>query len=103
MPSSRPHRQDINLRRRQEKQEAEAKQAQAAQQAAAARRAWKVNKRRHVLAWVLMGLAPVIALTHMLEHVGVFNPFSAGLEDLTIGYPTAAVLFVTGAIVYGRD
>jgi len=80
-----------------------AKETQALQQAAELRQAWQSRQRRKVLAWALMGLAPVIIVSHLLEHAGAFQLYSPGLEDLTIGYPMALLVFVVGAITYGRD
>ncbi len=65
------------------------------------RRAGAVGRR----AWVartLLALAAVVAFTHVLEHLGVIQVFTPGLEDLLIGFPTAGLLAVVGGIALGR-
>ena len=49
-----------------------------------------------------MLLAPVIFITHILEHVGVFRVMSPGLEDILIGYPTAFIVAILGARLVAR-
>ena len=44
----------------------------------------------------------MVAVTHILEHAGVFQVMSPGLQDLLIGYPTAGIIAVAGGIVLGR-
>lgn len=100
---SRRHRPSVELRRRRDQEEARARETQAAQASAAAKAAWEHRQRRKVLAWVFFALAPIVIVTHMLEHVGVFQLYSAGLEDLTIGYPTALLLLIAGGMVYPAD
>ena len=51
---------------------------------------------------VCLLLAPVIFITHILEHVGVFRVMSPGLEDILIGYPTAFILAILGARLVAR-
>lgn len=51
---------------------------------------------------VCLVLAPVIFITHVLEHVEVLRLMSPGLEDLLIGYPTAIVLAILGARLVAR-
>ena len=98
-----PNRAKVELRRRREQETARAREAQAAQAAAEARRALQQRKRRKVMAWVLFALAPVVVVTHVLEHVGVFQLYAPPLEDLTIGYPTAFILVIAGGILLGTD
>lgn len=54
--------------------------------------------RRRAFGWTLGVLAVVMLVTHLMAHVG-FLYEASGLTDLTIGYPTAAVLGVAAAIV----
>lgn len=56
-----------------------------------------------MLAYVLFTLAPIVIVTHILEHVGVFQLFSPGLEDVLVGYPTAFVMAVMGGIALGTE
>lgn len=103
MGRSRRHRADVELRRKREKDEALARETQLSQEAAAFRAEWQRKKRMKVVAYVLFALAPIIVITHILEHVGVFQLFNPRLEDLLIGYPTALVLLVLGAIALGTE
>jgi hypothetical protein len=80
-----------------------AHQAQVAQRQAARR---KLNPaasaQRRALSYGLFGLAVVVAVSHIAEHGGLLRFFSPGLEDRLIGYPTAAVLAILGAILLPR-
>ena len=100
---SKTNRAKVELRRKRENDETRARITQAAQVAAEVRRSWERRRQRKILAWMLMGLAPVVFVTHFFEHAGAFQVFSPGFEDLTIGFPTALLLLVAGAVVYGRD
>ena len=55
--------------------------------------------KRRVLSWSLFGLAGLVAVQHLLAHAG-FRPIpvSMGWQDILIGYPTAIVLAIIGAI-----
>ena len=56
--------------------------------------------KRRIAAWVLMGLAVVVAVQHLLAHGGFRPiPIDMGLQDLLIGYPMAAVLALAGAML----
>lgn len=47
-----------------------------------------------------MVLAVFIALQHLVAHAGFHPlPLSMGWQDLLVGYPTAAVLFLIGAML----
>lgn len=52
---------------------------------------------RHWAAYVLISLGAVVALAHLGTHASAFGLRAAALEDLLVGYPTAAVLAVLGA------
>lgn len=55
--------------------------------------------RRRVISWSLFVLAGFVAVQHLFAHAGFQPlPFSMGWQDLLVGYPTAAVLAVAGAI-----
>lgn len=99
----RRHRPDVELRRKRERDEARAQETQLAQEAAAYRATWQRRKRRKVLAYVLFALAPIVVVTHILEHGGVFQLFSPGLEDVLVGYPTAFLMVIMGAMALGVE
>jgi hypothetical protein len=57
--------------------------------------------RRRFFGWSLVALAVVVGVTHWLAHLGALYQ-DTGLWDLTIGYPMAAVLGMSGAIVLSK-
>jgi uncharacterized membrane protein len=89
------------LRRNQVARDHDTRQMQQQQSIAAARRDWSQKRRRHAIAYVMLGIAALLAVSHAFEHFGMFHLMSAGLEDLLIGWPMAAVLAISGAIIYG--
>lgn len=76
----------------------------AAERKAALRRAERRRKRRLVrTGQAVMLVAVLIAVTHMLAHLQAWGGGPpSGLADLLVGYPTAGVLFVVGAILAGQ-
>jgi hypothetical protein len=64
---------------------------------------WRAKRRERMLGWSLVGVAVVVGVSHLLTHVGVWGFASQGVMDLVAGYPMAALLGITGAIVLGRD
>lgn len=60
----------------------------------------RLRQRRRV-AIVLFVLGPLVAAFHLLEHLNFVRLFNPHLEDLLIGYPTAIVLLVVGATMWG--
>ncbi|WP_202911498.1 hypothetical protein [Segeticoccus rhizosphaerae] len=61
------------------------------------------RKRRIIRAGqALMGLGVLVGLQHFLFHLGTFGAQPSGWQDLLIGYPTAGVLVIAGAIAAGR-
>lgn len=55
---------------------------------------------RRILSWTLMILAGVIVVQHLLAHAGEQPlPFSMGWQDILVGYPTAALLGLAGAVL----
>ena len=55
---------------------------------------------RRIAAWALFVLAGVIAAQHVLAHLGFRPlPWSMAWQDLLVGYPTAVVVVIAGAIV----
>ena len=76
--------------------------AVAAQAEAAARaERLRLRKRRRAAAYSLFAAAGIVAASHVLEHLGVIRLFNPTAEDLLLGYPTAGVLAVVGAISLG--
>ena len=70
---------------------------------AAARRAERLKNRRLVrIGQATMGVAALVALTHLLMHLQVFGSQPSNLLDLVAGYPMAAVLALVGGILAGR-
>lgn len=60
------------------------------------------QRKRAWIARALFALAVIIAATHVLEHLGVFQVMSPGWEDLLVGYPAAGVLAILAAAALGR-
>lgn len=54
---------------------------------------------RRVTSWSLFALAGIVAVQHLLAHAGWRPiPITMGWQDIIIGYPTAFVLAIIGAI-----
>lgn len=57
------------------------------------------HPRLHVFVGVALLLAAaVLVVTHQMEHAGVIDPLPGTLEDLFIGFPTAALVGIGGFI-----
>jgi hypothetical protein len=69
--------------------------------ATATRERFVRRRRRRGVAIGLFVLSPVIAITHILEHLGKFQLMSPAAEDLFIGWPMAFVLLIVGGILWG--
>lgn len=55
---------------------------------------------RRIASWALMLGGLLVALQHLVAHAGFRPlPFSMGLQDFTVGYPTAVILIIAGAIL----
>ena len=55
---------------------------------------------RRIAAWTLFVFAVVIAAQHVVAHGGFHPlPLSMGWQDLLIGYPMAALVFVVGLFI----
>jgi len=52
---------------------------------------------RRWAAYMLISLGAVVALAHLGTHASAFGLNATPLEDLLVGYPTAAVLAILGA------
>lgn len=96
-------RQRQQVERRRAAQAGRTREAERAYSEAAARGDYEQRLRRHRVAYGLWVLAAIFAISHLFEHLGMFDPItgSAGLDDLLVGWPMAGVLGITGAIVYG--
>ena len=69
----------------------------------AERKRERQRKRRiRIIGVVMMVWAVLIALTHLLAHLEVFGGQPSGLTDLLVGYPTAGILLLLGAILAGQ-
>lgn len=81
----------------------EAHEAQQAQGRAAERKRLSPEQyaRRRVFGWSLVVLAATVGVTHWLSHLGLLYEDRA-LWDLTIGYPTAAVLGLVAVMVLSK-
>jgi hypothetical protein len=66
--------------------------------------AWRRHRRFKRLGRILMLLGLVVAITHWLAHLQAFGPSQPpGWMDLAAGYPTGAVLVISGAILAGQN
>ena len=103
-----PHRTEVVRRRRRAREEERARigaaeKAAAEKRAAELRLAFARHRRNKILGWSLLGLAVTVAATHALDHGGAFHILSnQGLEDLTIGYPTAGLLALGAVVLLGQ-
>lgn len=63
---------------------------------------WGGDRRMHV-AIGLMVVGGLVFFQHLVSHMGFFEILGGGADDLLVGYPTAAVLVVTGLFMLGGD
>lgn len=103
MGRARRHRSNVELRRQRDREEQRSRETQLAQQAAKFRAEWQKRQRHKVFAYAMFVLAPIVVITHMLEHADVIRLFDQRLEDLLIGFPTAFALVIAGAIALGTE
>ncbi|MCC3316782.1 hypothetical protein A5780_26430 [Nocardia sp. 852002-20019_SCH5090214] len=62
--------------------------------------AYRRERRRRTLGWLLAVIGLVVGLTHMLTHLGDWHfLWSSGWQDLLVGYPTAAVIAFAGLLL----
>jgi hypothetical protein len=57
------------------------------------------ERRRRIAGWALVGIGAVMAVVHMITHLGRLQII--GMQDLLIGYPMAAVLTLAGFLLVG--
>ena len=100
MDENEDHRAKMDRLRRWEAEQRQAQETQALQRAAAQRKGRSAARRVLVgrLGMVVIGLGVLVGLTHMLRHLA-YSP--RGVEDITAGYPAAAVLVVLGLVMLG--
>jgi hypothetical protein len=60
---------------------------------------YRARRNRRVLAVSMMVIGAFVGVSHWIGHLGVFHVASPGVEDLLIGYPTALLLVVGGAML----
>ena len=61
------------------------------------------RKRRTIrFGQALMALGVLVAVVHLLGHLGAFGGQPSGWQDIAVGYPSAALVFVVGAIAAGQ-
>lgn len=66
-------------------------------------RAWRRHRLLVRVGQALMAAGAIVAIIHWLAHLEVFGPGQpSGWLDLVAGYPTGALLLITGAILAGR-
>ena len=88
-------------RRRRKATDAVARRTQAQQaRAAEAKKITMAQYRlRRAVGWTLVAVGVFIGVSHWIGHLGYFHVASPGVEDLLIGYPTAALIAIAGSIV----
>ena len=89
------------LERQKEARQRRAHETQLSQAQAAARATLQEQHRHRMEAFILFGLAILVAVGHVFEHGGAIRLMSPGLQALLVGYPTAGILAVMGAIRFG--
>lgn len=100
MDQNEEHRAAMDRLRRWEAEQREAQRTQALQRAAAERKRRALAKPAWVsrLGPVLIGLGTIVGAVHVIRHL-IAQP--RGIEDLAVGYPTAAALALVGLIMLG--
>lgn len=91
-------------RPRDKRRETQARETQVAQERAKQRKQMSLRayQLRRTLGWGLVVLGIAVGVSHWLSHIGLWGFASQGVMDLVAGYPMAALLGITGAIVLGR-
>lgn len=62
-------------------------------------RSYTSYRRRRFISWGLIVAGVVVGVSHWFEHFDLIEIFSPGVQDLLIGYPTAALLAVGGLML----
>ena len=61
--------------------------------------AYRRERRRHILGWVLVAPHGPMAAVHVVAHLGRLK--IVVYQDLLIGYPMAAILVLSGFMIVG--
>lgn len=61
--------------------------------------AYRRVRRRRVAGWLLVGVGAIMAVVHMVTHLGRLHLM--GYQDLLVGYPMAGVLVLGGFLLVG--
>lgn len=102
-----PHRPEVAQKRTSARADERARRAQAEQQAAE-ERAQEMNRllvrynRMRRAGWIALAVVPILVAIHTFDHWDWFHFYDQGLEDLTIGYPAAAVMALVAAVLLGQ-
>lgn len=59
------------------------------------------RRRKRTLAAGVAVLGVLIGVSHVLEHMGLFQILDPGWQDITLGYPMALLLLMVGGILWG--
>lgn len=73
-----------------------------AQRAERMRVAFRRHRRNRIIGWTCLGLGLVVFGVHWFDHLQTLHLYSQSVEELTIGWPTAAVLVVAGIVFLGQ-
>lgn len=80
-----------------------ARETQIAQEQAEAKKmTLEQYRRQRLFGWTLVGVGVSMAVSHWIQHLGVWELMSPGWSDLLIGYPMGGLLGVAGAIVLSK-
>ena len=60
---------------------------------------YRRERRRRASGWALVGIGAVMAVIHMIAHLGRWQII--GSQDLLIGYPMAGALILGGLLLVG--
>lgn len=102
-----PHRPEVVHKRTSARADERARRAQAEQQATEERaremnhRLVRYNRMRWA-GWIALATAPTLAVIHTFDHWDWFHFYNQGLEELTIGYPAAAIVALLAAVLLGQ-
>lgn len=81
----------------------QARETQIAQQEAETKKmTLEQYQRQRFFGWALVVVGVAMAVSHWLQHVGLWELMSPGLSDLLIGYPMGGLLAVAGTIVLSK-
>jgi len=61
--------------------------------------AYRRERRRKIVGWLFVAVGSVMAVVHIVAHLGRLN--MVGQQDLLLGYPMAAALVLAGFLLVG--